>query len=274
MTNSTQLNVDKSNKQCWRVTIDNPPINLMTPEMLIGWDQLVGQMEVDPDLHVVVFDSANPDFFVNHLDTSRLADLPTTPGPTGLPMVLDFFIRLSLAPVVTIALIRGRTRGGGLEFALACDMRFASTEKAVFCQSEVGNGNFPGAGGLERLPGLIGRGRALEVVLGSNDFDATTADHYGIINRALPDDQVDDFVNDLARRLCLVDREAIRTAKRQVNRHTLPMNGDIESSYLLYLQSVSWPGAADRRALALKRGRNQPGDYELNLGYHLGLPPS
>jgi enoyl-CoA hydratase/carnithine racemase len=113
VTNSTPLNVDKSNKQCWRVTVDNPPINLMTPELLIGWHQLVGQMEVDPNLHVVVFDSANPDFFVNHLDSSRFADLPTTPGPTGLPMVLDFFIRLSLAPVVTIALIRGRARGGG-----------------------------------------------------------------------------------------------------------------------------------------------------------------
>jgi enoyl-CoA hydratase/carnithine racemase len=170
-TNSTLLNVDKSNKQCWRVTIDNPPINLLTPELVIGLHQLVGQMEVDPDLRVVVFDSANADFFVNHFDSSRTVDLPTTPGPTGLPMLLDFFIRLSLAPVVTIALIGGRTRGGGMEFALACDMKFASTEKAVFGQPEVGNGNLPGGGGLERLPGLIGRGRALEVVLGCNDFD-------------------------------------------------------------------------------------------------------
>lgn len=153
-------------------------------------------------------------------------------------------------------------------------MRFASTEKAFFGQPEVGNGNLPGGGGLERLPQLIGRGRALEVVLGCNDFDAMTADRYGIVNRALPDEQLDDFVNDLARRLCLFDREAVRTAKRQVNRHTLPMNGDIESSYLLYLQSLSWPGAAERRAEALRLGRNQAGDYELNLGYHLGLPPS
>jgi enoyl-CoA hydratase/carnithine racemase len=139
-TNKSQFKLTKVNPAYWRATFDNPPINMLGPETMLELQGLVGQFEKDPDLKVVVFDSADPDFFIAHFDISRAADTPRQPGPSGLPPWTDLTVRLARAPVISIAAVRGRARGVGNEFALACDLRFASLEKAIFGQPEVGSG--------------------------------------------------------------------------------------------------------------------------------------
>ena len=171
----TQFTVTDVAPGYWRVTFRNPPVNLEDPDTILELQELVGRMETDDALRVVVLESADPDFFINHYDVSRAAETPVDPGPTGLPTWIDTATRLASTSVVTIAKIRGRNRGGGSEVALACDLRFASREKALFGQPEVGAGMFPGGGALERLPLLVGRARALEIILGSDDLDAETA---------------------------------------------------------------------------------------------------
>ena len=189
-------------------------------------------------------------------------------GPTGLPTLIDTAIRLATTSVVTIAKIRGRNRGGGSEAALACDLRFASREKALFGQPEVGAGMFPGGGALERLPLLVGRARALEIILGSDDFDAETAAQYGWINRALPDDELDDFVDTFARRIASFDRPALAEAKRLVNRRTLPASEDLSRlrtvPHRLYLALPAGRGARLRR-----RAAEVGPDFELRFGHYL-----
>jgi len=143
-TNKSQFKLTKVNPAYWRATFDNPPINMLGPETMLELQGLVGQFEKDPDLKVVVFDSADPDFFIAHFDISRAADTPREPGPSGLPPWTDLTVRLARAPVISIAAVRGRARGVGNEFALACDLRFASLEKAIFGQPEVGSGLIPG----------------------------------------------------------------------------------------------------------------------------------
>lgn len=181
----------------WRVTFDNPPINLVTPEMLVELPELIDQMEASSQLRVVVFESANPDYFLNHYDTSRVAETPTNLGVTGYPLVVDTSTRLSHLPVTSIAKIRGRVRGIGNELTQAMDMRFAS-RNSLFCQPETASGNLPGGGGLEHLSRLMGRGRALEVALSSDDYPGELAERYGWINRAVEDSDLDAVVDTLA----------------------------------------------------------------------------
>ena len=202
--------------------------------------------ETDDALRVVVFESADPNFFINHYDVSRAAETPVAPGPTGLPTFIDTTTRLATTSVVTIAKIRGRHRGGGAEAALAFDLRFASREKAVFGQPEVGAGMFPGGGALERLPLLVGRVRALEIILGSDDFDAETAAQYGWINRALADDELDAFVDTFARRIASFDKAALAEAKRLVNRRTLPQAEDLIETQESFLTAFAWPSLQER----------------------------
>jgi enoyl-CoA hydratase/carnithine racemase len=266
----TQFSIDEAAQGYWRVTFHNPPVNMCDPETLDELQQLAGLIESDDALRVVVLDSADPDFFVNHYDTSRVTDFPLTPGPTGLPTFIDATTRLTTSSVVTIASIRGRARGGGAEIALACDMRFASLEKAVFAQIEVGAGVFPGGGALERLPLLVGRARALEIVLGSNDFDAATAAHYGWINRALPDSELDDFVDTLARRIASFDKPALAEAKRLLNRRTLPSEDDLMHTQGTFLDAFSWPTAQARGALIARRRGEVGPDFEARMSHHLG----
>src|SRR5713101_2574048 len=169
----------------WRVVFDNPPFNMMDDTIFEGLQDLLTRMDASPSLRVAVFESANPDFYLAHFD---LADMPgslgliKTAGPSGLPILMDTFVRLTKSPIVSIAKIRGRVRGVGSEFVLACDMRFASRENTALAQVEVGAGVHPGGGATERLPHLVGRGRALEIVLGANDFDGDTAERYGYVN--------------------------------------------------------------------------------------------
>jgi len=267
----THFSVAIENECLWRVTFDNPPINLMTPEMLIELPELIDQMTAARELRVVVFESANPDYFLNHYDTSRLAETPKNTGETGYPLVIDTSTRLSHLPVVSIAKIRGRVRGIGSEFTLAMDMRFAS-DRALFGQPETASGNLPGGGGLEHLPRLMGRARALEVALSSDDYSGELAERYGWVNRTVDDKDLDALVDTLARRIASYDKESIAAVKQQINRYTLPSPEEMMSSLEIYLASFEWPGSKRRLATALAAGRNQPGDYEMRLGYHLGRP--
>ena len=171
------------------VTFSNPPINMFVPSTIVELGALMTDLEADPSVKVVVFESANPDFFIGHLDVAKAAARPEV-----LALWRDFALRLSSTPVVSIAKIRGRTRGIGNEFVLACDMRFASRQSALFGNPEVGVGLVPGGGAMEWLPRLVGRSRALEIVLSADDFDADVAERYGWVNRALHDGELDSFV--------------------------------------------------------------------------------
>jgi len=222
-----QIRLTRRSPAYWRVTFDNPPINVMGPVMVKQFQEVIDALEADEHVRVVVFDSAVDDYFLNHSDfTAKLEDLTSMPaGPTGLPPWPDFLVRLTRLPVASIALIRGRATGNGSEITLACDMSFASREKAIISQWEVGVGMVAGGGPMARLPQLIGRNRALEVLLSSEDIRADQAEAYGYINRALPDADLDAFVEALATRIAKFDKWAIANTKRLVNTSLPP---DIE----------------------------------------------
>src|SRR5271154_5585649 len=198
-----QIRVTRRSPAYWRVTFNNPPINVMGPEMVRQFQEVINALEADEHVKVVVFDSAVDDYFLNHSDfLAKLEDLTAMPaGPTGLPPWPDFLVRLTRLPVVSIALIRGRATGNGSGITLACDMSFASREKTIISQWEVGVGMVAGGGPMARLPRLIGRNRALEVLLSSEDIRADQAEAYGYVNRALPDADLDPFVEALATRI-------------------------------------------------------------------------
>jgi enoyl-CoA hydratase/carnithine racemase len=227
----THLSVDRRSPSSCRVTFDHPPINTITARTVAELSELVGLIEHDPDLNVVVFDSANPDFYLAHYDTEndpgRTAALGA--GPTGMHAWLDLLVRLSRAPAVSVASIRGRVRGAGSEFVLACDLRFAARENALLGQFEVGAGVVPGGGPTARLPRLVGRGRALEILLVADDLDGPRAERYGYVNRVIADDQLDDEVDAMASRLARVDHEAIARTKAYVDRALgLSTDSDLE----------------------------------------------
>ena len=207
---ASHVRVIEETSAYWRVLFDNPPFNIVDATIFEGLQDLLARMDASPSLRVVVFESANPEFYLAHFDlTGKTGNITTAVGPSGLPILMDTFVRLTKSPVVSIAKIRGCVRGVRSEFVLACDMRFASREKTLLGQPEVGVGVNPGGGGTERLPLLVGRGRALEIVLGANDFDGDTAERYGYVNRALPDAELDGFVDVLARRIASFDRRPI-----------------------------------------------------------------
>ena len=271
MTKQVQLRIDRRSPNYWRVTIDNPPINVMGPEMVRQFQEVIGALEADEQVRVVVFDSAVERYFLNHSDfQARLEDLTGMPaGPTGLPPWPDFLVRLTRAPVVSIALIRGRATGNGSEITLACDMAFASREKAILSQWEVGVGMVAGGGPMARLPQLIGRNRALEVLLSSDDICGEQAEAYGYVNRALPDSELDAYVDALATRISRFDKWAIATTKRLVNT-TLPPDVEIGAGWDACIGSLGRPAAQSGIKSLMTRGFHKPGDVENRLGYHLG----
>jgi enoyl-CoA hydratase/carnithine racemase len=171
---------------------------------------------------------------------------------------------------VSIAKIRGRATGVGSELALASDMRFASREKAILSQWEVGAGLVPGGGPMARLPRLIGRGRALEVLLGADDIPGDIAELYGYVNRALPDTELDGFVDALAQRIASFDKHAIAETKRLVNINSLPPDSEIEPEWGAFLAALARPAAQARIKKLMERGFHRPGDVETRLGYHVG----
>jgi enoyl-CoA hydratase/carnithine racemase len=205
-----QFHVDEVSARYWRVTFDNGPVNLLDPDTVEQLGALVDRLESDPELNVVVFRSDKPGYFMAHWDflsdNARIAAMQ--PGPTGLHPYLDNFVRLSRVPVATISVLRGRARGAGSEFALATDIRFAS-EKAVLGQFEVGVGAVPGGGPMARLGRLVGRGRALEILLGGDDVPAALAAEYGYVNRLVRDDEIEDFADAFARRIASFEKVAV-----------------------------------------------------------------
>ena len=243
MPDPSQFTTDRSYPGRWMVTFSKPPINMFVPTTIVELGALMTDLEADPSLKVVVFQSANPDFFIAHLDVSKAAERPGV-----LDLWRAFVLRLSSTPVVSIAKIRGRTRGIGNEFVLSCDMRFASRQSALFGNPELGVGLVPGGGALEWLPRLVGRSRALEIVLSGDDFDADIAERYGWVNRTLDDDDLDSFVDALVRRLASFDREALGAAKAQINRFGVPTAAELQSSNDLFFPTLAWPSAQARRA--------------------------
>src|SRR3989442_5525788 len=224
-------------------------------------------MEAGPSLRVAVFESANPEFYLPHFDlTGKTGNITTAVGPSGLPILMDTFVRFTRSPVVSIAKIRGCVRGASSEFVLACDMRFASRENTRLGQPEVGVGVNPGGGGTERLPLLVGRGRALEIVLGANDFDGDTAERYGYVNRALPDAELDGFVDVLARRIGSFDLRSIAAAKNLVNQVSLPAADRLLDALNSFQTALTWPEAQQRIQALFNRGLGQPGEMENRFG--------
>src|SRR6516164_5827910 len=264
MPDTSQFNIDRTYPGRWTITFSNPPINMFVPATIVELGVLMTDLEADPSVKVVVFQSANRDFFVAHLDVAKAAERPEVLG-----LWREFVLRLSSTPVVSIAKIRGRTRGIGNEFVLACDMRFASRHNALFGQPEVGVGLVPGGGALEWLPRLVGRSRALEIVLSADDFDADIAERYGWVNRALGDDDLDSFVDTLAHRLASFDREVLAAAKAQINRFGTPTATELQSSNDMIFPMLAWPSAQARRAKLRGIGYGVSSDFELNFGRYL-----
>jgi enoyl-CoA hydratase/carnithine racemase len=256
----------------WRVTFDMPPVNIFGPKHLPQLNDIITKIETDPDVKVVVFDSAVEGFFITHYDfLVPLEDsLNVPPGPTGLQALPDMLVRLSRAPVVSIASIRGRATGVGSEVALASDMRFASREKAILSQWEVGAGLVPGGGPMARLPRLMGRGRALEVLLGADDIHGDLAERYGYVNRSLPDAELDGFVEALAMRIASFDKEAIAETKRLVDVASLPPDDEIKPEWDAFLAALGRPAAQTRIKALMARGFHRAGDVENRLGFHVG----
>ena len=268
---TAKINLTRVTPAYWRVTIENPPINVMITEMILQFQEIINALETDEHVKVVVFESAVDDYFLNHLDfRADFEGLNALPeGPTGLAPWLDFLVRLTRVPVVSIALIRGRATGTGSELALSCDMSFASLEKAVLSQWEVGVGAVPGGGPMARLPQLIGRNRALEVLLTGEDVRGAQAEAYGYVNRALPDADLDSFVEALAVRIAAFDKWTLTSIKRLVNAG-LPSDVELGAGWDQCITSFGRPTTRESIRKLMPHGFNEGGEFEERLGHYLG----
>jgi enoyl-CoA hydratase/carnithine racemase len=277
MNTANRLTVLRESQAYWRIIINNPPLNLFDPKMFAELNVLMDDIEKDVDLKVVVFESGDEDFFMNHHDVENRLTVPDQPG--AMPFFGNwprFVTRLAQSSVISIAKVRGRARAQGFEFALACDMRFASRERAKFALIEVGGSSIPGGGGVEWLSALVGRSRALEIVCSADDFDADIGERYGFVNRSIPDTELDAFVDALATRMSRFEKRALETGKKMVNgRAGVPSEGDLWTSNHI-LQGVDlWPEAQQAFAKMLDAGLGKVGDFELNFAERLGdLPPA
>ena len=261
--NTTPVRVIEETPGYWRAIFDYPPFNVVDADVFQALQDLLVRMETTESLRVVVFESALADFYLSHFDlTGRIGNIMSAIGPTGLPILMDTFVRLTKAPVVSLARIRGCVRGVSSEFVLACDIRFASRENTKLGQPELGVGLHPGGGGTERLPHLVGRGRALEIVLSANDFDGDTAERYAYVNRSLPDAELDGFVDALARRIGSFDRRALVAAKNLVNEVSLPPFDRLLDAFTSFGTALGWPEAQNRVRTVLERGLQRDVDFE------------
>jgi enoyl-CoA hydratase/carnithine racemase len=272
MQSFTRFSLDRSTPSLWRVTFDHPPINLIDSVMIGELGALLAEVEGDEAPAVLVFDSADPDYFLAHYDiaadVSLVDSLPE--GPTGFHPWVDVLVRIARLSAVTISAIRGRARAAGSELALATDIRFASRERAVIGQPEVGFGAIPGGGPASRLPGLVGRGRTLEILLGGEDFGGELAERYGYVNRAIPDDEFAEFVDRFARRVSRFDRQALADIKHYVNESSLPADDAFPPQMDAFWDAVARPGLQTRAGKAFEDGLQQRSDVELRLGEYVG----
>jgi enoyl-CoA hydratase/carnithine racemase len=245
-------------------------MNLLGPELVCDLVSLIQRAEADDSAQVIVFKSADPDYFVSHVDVTRIKENREAAAKlTGEPSLGLLFRHLSASRLVTIAQIEGRVRGVGSEFALACDMRFAARESAVFGQFEPAFGVIPGAGAAQHLTRLMGRARALEVMLSAEDYDAELAERYGWINRALPADTLDDFVRSLAHRIASFPAEGHIAVKERVNAIALAPADDFRRDSGLFGEGVRDPLFQHRTTTAMQHGF-QTRDAEMDLAHMLG----
>jgi enoyl-CoA hydratase/carnithine racemase len=271
-TETIQIRLTRPSAAYWRITFDNPPLNVMGPQFVRELSEIITAVEADEEVRVLVFDSAVDGFFLNHSDfNADMKDLTSMPqGPTGLEAWPDILVRMTHMPVVSIALIRGRATGNGSEIALACDMSFASREKALLSQWEVGVGLVAGGGPMARLPRQMGRQRALEVLLSSNDIGGDLAEAYGYVNRSLPDSELDSFVDAMATRIASFDKWAIANTKRLVSAACLPQDVEIAAGWDACMASIGRPAAQAKIKALFEQGFHRPGDAEDRLGIYVG----
>jgi enoyl-CoA hydratase/carnithine racemase len=267
-----QIRIEQCTPSYWRVIFDIPPFNIVGPETLPVFDSVVTAIESDPHAKVVVFESAVPGFFLTHYDFLPPLEATTAlpVGPTGMPPLPDVLVRIGRMAVISIAKIRGRASGVGSELALASDMRFASKEHALLSQWEIGAALVPGGGPMTRLSRLIGRGRALEVLTSGNDIDGPLAERYGYVNRSLPDDELDTFVDGLATRISSFDKESLAAIKNHVNSQTLPPDSAVAPEWDAFIASVRRPAAQERIGQLLRLGLQKDYDVEARLAHYTG----
>ncbi|WP_331375797.1 enoyl-CoA hydratase/isomerase family protein [Sinorhizobium chiapasense] len=267
---TAKIRLTRKSAAYWQVTFNNPPLNIIGPAEVRELVKILERIEADPKVKVVVFDSTVPGFFIAHYDLLKPLEDSTgmEPGPTGMHPVPDLMVRLSRLKAVTIVSIRGRASGIGSELALAADMRFASSENAVLSQFEVGAGFVPGGGPMAYLPRLVGRGRALEILIGADDFNGELAERYGYVNRALPDAELDRFVDALATRIASFDQHAIVETKKLVDRASMPPQEEMQPGWDAFITSVQRPAAQARVKALVEKGLQRPGDVEKNLGQY------
>jgi enoyl-CoA hydratase/carnithine racemase len=251
--------------------IDSPPMNLIGPELVAALVSLIEVLDRGDKYKVVVFSSADPDYFIPHVDVTKIAEYRKAAekltGEASLGLLLR---RLSETKAVTIAQVEGRVRGAGNEFILACDMRFASKERAVFGQFEAGFGLVPGAGGVQHLTRLLGRGRALEAILSAADYDATTAERYGWVNRALPDAELRPYVDALAKRIASFPSAGLQAVMERINAISLADAADYRVDSDLFGKGAMEPETQSRMRALFQAGMQTRGDVEMNFGNKLG----
>jgi enoyl-CoA hydratase/carnithine racemase len=247
-----------------------PPMNLLGPELVRDLVALIPRAEADDACRVLVFRSADPDYFISHVDVTLVQEYRREAAKlVGEPSIGLLFRRLSASRLVTIAQIEGRVRGAGSELVLACDMRFAARESAIFGHPEAALGAIPGAGGVQHLTRLMGRARALEVMLSSEDYDAELAERYGWINRALPAAALGEFVRSLAQRIAGFPAAGLVTLKERVNAIALAPAEDFRRDSDLFGECGRTPEAQSRILAAMERGF-QTRDAEIDLARMLG----
>ncbi len=252
------------------VDIAAPPMNLLGPEMVRDLVSLIQRVEADEAVRVLVFKSADPDYFISHVDVTRIGEYRQEAVKlAGEPSIGLLFRHLSASRLVTIAQIEGRVRGAGSEFVLACDMRFAARESAIFSQPEQGFGLIPGAGGVQHLARLMGRARALEVMLSAEDYDAELAERYGWINRALPARELGDFVRRLAHRIVSFPAAGPAALKERIDALTLAPADEFRRDSDLFGEAARSPETQRRFGEAMKRGF-QTRDAEMALARMVG----
>jgi enoyl-CoA hydratase/carnithine racemase len=247
-----------------------PPMNLLGPELVRDLVALIQDAEAQETVQVLVFKSGDPDYFISHVDVTRIAEYRDAAAKlAGEPSLALMFRHLSASRLVTIAQIEGRVRGAGSEFVLACDMRFAARESAIIGQPEVAFGLVPGGGAMQHLTRLMGRGRALEAMLSGDDYDAELAERYGWINRALPAGELDAFVSSLAQRIAGFPAPARAAIKDRINAVSLAAADDFRRDSDLFLEVARTPEAQGRAAAAAEHGF-QTREGELAMGAWLG----
>ncbi|MFF0142894.1 enoyl-CoA hydratase/isomerase family protein [Streptomyces sp. NPDC005227] len=267
MSDVSQFQVTEVSASYWQVTFANGDLNLYDADSVEQLADLVTRIEQAPELTVVVFRSANPDFFMAHWDMlsdqARVAGMQ--PGPTGLHPYADDLVRLSRVPVVTVTAINGRARGAGSEFVLATDIRFAGPN-AVLGQFEVGTGSVPGGNPMGRLARLVGRGRAMEILLGGDDFPADVAAAYGYVNRVLPAGELEDFVDTFARRIAGFDKVAVAGIKELIDASVPIPDEESAASLATFFRTSGRPENTHRVRRLFDLGLQRPDGVELDLG--------